>query len=108
MARTVPVRIPEGMAAVVSEMSRKLDLDKMTSTTLLLFSGLTHVHPDMFTTATTDLMWIDATEAYVGLVRSLSHHDAEHREKMIKSIGNLYDMLQEFFQKPKKELRMLK
>ncbi len=105
MARTVPIRIPEGMYAVISELSKKLDLDKMTVATLLLFSGTTHVDVNMVTANTFDMMWVDATEAWVSLVRSLSHHEPEHREKMIKPIKVLYDMLQEFFQKPKRELK---
>jgi hypothetical protein len=101
----MPIRVPEGIFRVISEMSKKLQVDKQDVTSMLIFSGLGHVNPDMYSSEGLDLMWTDAVESYVALVRSLSNHTPEHRAKIIKPIKNLYDELEAVFQKPQKKKR---
>jgi len=99
----MPIRIREGVFKVVSELSKKLDIDKLDVTTMLVFSGLMHIDPKMYSSDALELVWADAVESYVELVRALSYQTPEHREKLLKPMRELYDQLSELFQKPKGE-----
>jgi hypothetical protein len=90
---TVSIRLSEGLYAAVGELASRIGVDKSDMTTLLLYMGLSAIKKEAVSEGTWALIWADAMESYVSVVRALARLAPAKRKEAQKPIQDFISKL---------------
>lgn len=97
MAKTIPVRLPEGMFEAVSVIAETLSFDKSTTVAILVMVGLDDVDPTFWSERIMALIQADAMESSASFLRTWADLSPDERKLLETQLGALVKRMTRIF-----------